>query len=228
MVKIAGAKFPQGEYKGLAERMPDHPLTARLLGALRNRETNVEDFRRSADTLTRMLFYEALAAHPTTRGAVVTPVDDSVVELDWMSDSRVVLVPIMRAGQAMVAGALSFFPHASIGPIDISRNETTLKPFVRSCKLPKRFEPDDIVYVLDPMLATGGSLAETLRLVKERGGKRVTALTMFSVPEGLLALYKQHPDVRVCTAAVDQRLNDKGYIVPGIGDFGDRFFNLVV
>jgi len=204
-----------------------HSVAYDLITKLRNKDTSTETFRLSTDALTRMLVYEATSSLPTESVTIESPLCPLVGTM-LSSQSRIIFVPILRAGESMVAGALSMFKGAAIAPVDISRNEETAMPTIRSVKLPKKFQPTDIIITLDPMLATGGSLSSTIGVIKVRGGKNIRSIAIFSAPEGLEHMKSDHPDVTIYTATVDSHLDDRAYIVPGCGDFGDRYFNIEI
>ena len=198
----------------------DHPLARARLTTLRDARTDRAAFRNAVYDLTTMLVYEALRDAPVIESPLTTPVADTVgAELA----SPPVLVPVLRAGLGMAEAAHAQVPGALMGFVGVARDEDTLQPTPYMESL-----PDDLagrpVFVLDPMLATGGSMAHTIDLLVARGADDVTAVCVVAAPEGVSRLRAEHPAVRIVTAAVDERLNEVGYIVPGLGDAGDRQF----
>lgn len=198
----------------------DHPLARARLTALRDSRTDRAAFRDAVHDLTTMLVYEALRGAPVTEYPITTPVADTVgAELA----APPVLVPVLRAGLGMAEAAHAQVPGALMGFVGVARDEETLQPTPYMESLPADLAGRP-VFVLDPMLATGGSMAHTIDLLEARGADDVTAVCVVAAPEGLARLGDEHPAVRVVTAAVDERLNEFGYIVPGLGDAGDRQF----
>jgi uracil phosphoribosyltransferase len=198
----------------------DHPLARARLTTLRDARTDRAAFRSAVRDLTTMLVYEALRDAPVIESPLTTPVADTVgAELA----SPPVLVPVLRAGLGMAEAAHGQVPGALMGFVGVARDEETLRPTEYMESL-----PDDLagrpVFVLDPMLATGGSMAHTIDLLVARGADDVTAVCVVAAPEGVSRLRAEYPAVRIVTAAVDERLNEVGYIVPGLGDAGDRQF----
>ncbi len=198
----------------------DHPLARARLTTLRDARTDRAAFRSAVYDLTTMLVYEALRDAPVIESPLTTPVADTVgAELA----APPVLVPVLRAGLGMAEAAHAQVPGALMGFVGVARDEETLRPTPYMESL-----PDDLagrpVFVLDPMLATGGSMAHTIDLLVARGADDVTAVCVVAAPEGVSRLRGDHPAVRIVTAAVDERLNEVGYIVPGLGDAGDRQF----
>ena len=198
----------------------DHPLARAQLTTLRDARTDRAAFRSAVRDLTTMLVYEALRDAPVIESPLTTPVADTVgAELA----APPVLVPVLRAGLGMAEAAHAQVPGALMGFVGVARDEETLRPTPYMESL-----PDDLagrpVFVLDPMLATGGSMAHTIDLLVARGADDVTAVCVVAAPEGVSRLRAEHPTVRIVTAAVDERLNEVGYIVPGLGDAGDRQF----
>jgi uracil phosphoribosyltransferase len=201
----------------------DHPLTAVRLTILRDATTTNTEFRRALDGLSGMLVYEATRWLPTEEVTVTTPLDDT-------PGRRLVrapmLVPILRAGVGMVEAALRLLPDAEVGFVGLARDEETFLPHPYLAKLPDRLD-DRPVFVLDPMLATGGSLEFTCRLLLERGAPQpIRVVCVLAAPEGIARMERSGIDVHITTAAIDDHLNDKAYIVPGLGDAGDRQFGL--
>ena len=203
----------------------DHPLVAHKVTALRDIRTDSPTFRRLVDELVTLLAYEATRDVRVEPMAVTTPVADTI----GVRISRPVplVVPVLRAGLGMLDGMARLLPSAEVGFLGMVRNEDTLLPSMYASRMPDDLS-DREVFVLDPMLATGGTLAATVQLMLERGASRVTCITLLSAPEGIEAmrtsLGTSSVPVTVVTAALDERLNDKGYIVPGLGDAGDRLY----
>jgi uracil phosphoribosyltransferase len=198
----------------------DHPLARAQLTTLRDARTDRAAFRGAVRDLTTMLVYEALRDAPVIESPLTTPVADTVgAELA----APPVLVPVLRAGLGMAEAAHAQVPGALMGFVGVARDEETLRPTPYMESLPGDLAHRP-VFVLDPMLATGGSMAHTIDLLVARGADDVTAVCVVAAPEGVSRLRREHPAVRIVTAAVDERLNEVGYIVPGLGDAGDRQF----
>ncbi len=196
-----------------------HPLVADGLRGLRDSRTPPEDFRVHARNVITMLLYEATADLPVRRGKVRTPLAEAdAIEIE----SEVVAIPVLRAGLGLLAPVLELLPRVSVGYIGLERDEETAVARIYYNKLPKL--KGKIPLLLDPMLATGGSAAQALDLIKEAGGRDTRMVCIVAAPEGVKVLEERHPEVDIYTAALDERLNDKAYIVPGLGDFGDRLF----
>jgi uracil phosphoribosyltransferase len=196
-----------------------HPLVADSLRGLRDVETEPDEFRALARKAITLLLYEATADLPARRGKVRTPLADAdaiAVEME------VVAIPVLRAGLGLLAPVLDLLPHVSVGYIGLERDENTAVARIYYNKLP-RLE-GKIPLLLDPMLATGGSAAQALDMIKEAGGRDTRMVCVVAAPEGVRVLEERHPEVDVYTAALDDHLNDRAYIVPGLGDFGDRLF----
>ena len=206
----------------------DHPLVAHKLTTLRNRDTDSPTFRRLTEELVTLLAYEATREIRVEPHRVVTPV--APAEGVRLSAPRPLVVPILRAGLGMLEGMTRLMPTAEVGFVGMVRNEETLTPTTYAERL-----PDDLsgrqCYVLDPMLATGGTLAATVRFLVDRGADHITCVCLLAAPEGLQLLERLLDDLQVpCTvvvAAVDERLNERGYIIPGLGDAGDRLYGVV-
>jgi uracil phosphoribosyltransferase len=206
----------------------DHPLVAHKLTALRDERTDTPTFRRLAEELVTLLAYEATREVRTVPHEVTTPVAPAMgVRL---AQPRPLVVPILRAGLGMLEGMTRLLPTAEVGFLGMVRDESTLTATTYADRLPDRIE-DRQVYVLDPMLATGGTLVTTIELLLERGAHDVTAICLLAAPEGIARLEEvfggRDVSVTVVTAALDEKLNDKGYIVPGLGDAGDRLYGRV-
>jgi len=200
----------------------DHPLIRQALGELRRKETPPPEFRERVGELARYLSYEAARDLSVAEAEIETPITTTTAQ--WVDEKKMILAPILRAGLAMIEGAVATFPHAQVRHIGLFRDEKTLQPVEYYVKLPPQLEPDTLVLILDPMLATGGSAIATIDLFKRRGITRFKFICLIAAPEGVQAVADKHPDVPIYTASVDWRLNEKGYIVPGLGDAGDRCF----
>lgn len=196
-----------------------HPLVADSLRGLRDSTTEPEEFRTLARNVITMLLYEATADLPVRRGKVRTPLAEADA---FQIEAEVVAIPVLRAGLGLLAPVLELLPRVSVGYIGLERDEETAVARIYYKKLPKL--KGKIPLLLDPMLATGGSAAQALDLIKEAGGRDTRMVCIVAAPEGVKVLEERHPEVDVYTAALDERLNDKAYIVPGLGDFGDRLF----
>lgn len=197
----------------------DHPLAGHLLAGLRDETTEPERFRHLSRRLSTVLALEATRALPTRAETVRSPLAPTEGRL---LDRGVVAVPILRAGLGLLEAVTDLLPDVQVGYAGLERDEETLRPTSYYLKVPEL--ADRSVLLLDPMLATGGSAAFASTLLKERGATDLTLVCVVAAPEGIERLASEHPDVRVVTAAVDDNLNDVGYIVPGLGDFGDRLF----
>ena len=198
----------------------DHPLILHKISMLRAKETNTKDFRQLIHEVAQLIGYEATRDLPVTEYTVTTPVMDAV---GYRLPHQVCLVPILRAGLGMVDALLSLIPAARVGHIGLYRDPVTLNPVEYYCKMPPDVA-ERAVLVLDPMLATGGSAAAAISFLKKRGAKNIRMLNIIGSPEGVAKIAKTHPDVDVYLGALDEKLNDHGYIVPGLGDAGDRLF----
>jgi uracil phosphoribosyltransferase len=199
----------------------DHPLIQHKLAILRDKTTGVRDFRALATEIAMLMAYEAMRELPLQDDAVETPV--GMARVKRLSGKKLALVAILRAGLVMVDGILNLVPSARVGHIGLYRDPETLKPVQYYCKLPPDIAERDI-FVLDPMLATGGSAAAALAILKSLGAKNVKLLCILAAPEGIARVQEDHPEVEIIVAAKDSHLNDHGYIVPGLGDAGDRIY----
>jgi uracil phosphoribosyltransferase len=198
----------------------DHPLVASKLATLRDRNTATAEFRRNLQEISKLLLVEAAREWGTIDAAVVTP----LAEMTGAALARpIALVPILRAGLGMVDGILPLLPHASIGHLGLYRDEKTLRPVSYYRRLPRGLA-DAEVLLLDPMLATGYSACEAVTVLKSHGARSIRFVCIVACPEGIAQLQSAHADVPIITAAVDSGLNEVGYIVPGLGDAGDRYF----
>ena len=199
----------------------DHPLIQHKLSILRNKETSSKDFRALVSEIATLMCYDATRDLPLKNVEIETPICKTTVK--QISGKKLAVVPILRAGLGMVDGITNLVPSSRIGHIGLYRDEETLKPVEYYCKLPKDIGERD-VFVVDPMLATGGSAIDAVSQIKLRGPRSIRFLCIIAAPEGVEAFVKAHPDVHVYCAALDEKLNEKGYIVPGLGDAGDRIF----
>jgi uracil phosphoribosyltransferase len=199
-----------------------HPLARHKLGLLRDRSTSTADFRRLVDELTLLLTYEATKDFPTELVEVETPLERTTVER--ISGKKVAVCPVLRAGLGMLDGVLSLVSSARVGFIGLYRDEETLQPVEYYIKLPELGDGERDALVLDPMLATGRSSAAAVAAVKNAGARSVSLVCLVAAPEGIAHFQSEHPDVRVVTAAIDRGLDERGYIVPGLGDAGDRLY----
>ena len=198
-----------------------HPLIQHKVSLLRNKSTGTKEFKELVSELAMLLCYEATRDLPTEEVEIETPI--AVAHTQVLAGRKLALVPILRAGLGMVDGMLSLLPAAKIGHIGLYRNEETLEPVEYYCKLPSDIQEREVI-VLDPMLATGGSARYAITQIKKRGAQNIKFIGIIAAPEGLKALHEAHPDVDIYVAALDDHLNEKGYIVPGLGDAGDRIF----
>ena len=199
----------------------DHPLIQHKLAILRSRETSVKEFRELINEISGLMCYEATRNLPTEEVEVETPI--CTAKCRMLSGKKLAIVPILRAGLGMVDAMVDLIPSAKVGHIGLYRDPETHKPVEYYCKLPQDIENRQ-VYVVDPMLATGGSAVAAIDFLKARGCKNIIMLNIIGCPEGVKAVQEAHPDVELFIAALDEKLNDHAYIVPGLGDAGDRIF----
>ena len=199
----------------------DHPLIQHKLSILRDKSTGSKEFRALISEIATLICYEATRDLPLENVEIETPICTATTKV--LSGKKLAVVPILRAGLGMVDGMLALVPSARVGHIGLYRDPDTLMPFEYYCKLPADIEERE-VFVVDPMLATGGSAIDAITQIKKRGPKHIKFLGIIAAPEGLDALSKAHPDVDIFVASLDERLNDHGYIIPGLGDAGDRIF----
>ena len=201
-------------------RLIDHPMVQHKLSILRDKATPSKQFRELVRELALFEGYEAMRDLPLSEVDVETPLAPATCR---RVAKQVAVVPILRAGLGMVDGMLALIPAAKVGHIGLYRNEETLEPVEYYCKLPKDIAEREVI-VLDPMLATGGSAIDAITQIKKRGAKSIKFIGIIGAPEGLERLKAAHPDVDIYLAALDEKLNENGYIVPGLGDAGDRIF----
>ncbi len=199
----------------------DHPLVQHKVTLLRRKETSSKQFRELIKEITELMVYEATRDLPVCEIEIETPM--TVTSSKVIAGRKLAFVPILRAGLGMVDGALELIPSARVGHIGMYRDEETLIPHPYYCKLPGDIEERDVV-VLDPMLATGGSAVDAIDQIKTRNPRSIKFMCIIAAPEGLKLLTEKHPDVQVYCASLDSHLNENGYIVPGLGDAGDRIF----
>ncbi len=199
----------------------DHPLIQHKIGYIRRTDTGTKDFRKTVSEIAMLICYEATRDLQLSEVKIQTPICETTVK--ELKGKKMAVVPILRAGLGMVDGMLTLIPAAKVGHIGLYRDPETLKPVEYYCKL-----PDDIgnrvVFVVDPMLATGGSAIAAIDFLKQRGCRNIIMMNIIGCPEGVAAVQAAHPDVEVYLAAVDEKLNEHAYIVPGLGDAGDRIF----
>lgn len=198
----------------------DHPLIQHKLTIMRKKETSSADFRKLLEEITMLMGYEATRDLPLEDVEIETPIQKTMGKR--LTGKKIAIVPVLRAGFGMVQGLLDLIPSARIGVIGLYRDPETLKPVEYYCKLPNIENRSFII--VDPMLATGGSSVAAIQMLKDRGVKDIRLMCLVAAPEGVDTVNKAHPDVKIYTAAVDECLNEHGYIVPGLGDAGDRIF----
>ncbi len=199
----------------------DHPLIQHKIGLIRRKETGTKDFRQTISEIAMLICYEATRELSLDDVEIETPICKTTVKM--LKGKKMAVVPILRAGLGMVDGMLTLIPTAKIGHIGLYRDPQTLQPVEYYCKLPADCAERD-VFVVDPMLATGGSSVEAIRMLKEKGCEHIHFMCILAAKAGIDAMHKAHPDVDLYIGAVDETLNDHGYIVPGLGDAGDRIF----
>ncbi|OEH93308.1 uracil phosphoribosyltransferase [Bacillus solimangrovi] len=199
----------------------DHPLIQHKLTYIRDKNTGTKEFRELVDEVAGLMAFEITRDLPLEEVEVETPVTHAKSKV--LAGKKLGLVPILRAGLGMVDGILKLIPAAKVGHVGLYRDPETLKPVEYYVKLPSDIEERELI-VLDPMLATGGSASEAITSLKKRGAKNIKLMCMIAAPEGVEIVKEEHPDVDIYLAALDEKLNEKGYIVPGLGDAGDRLF----
>ena len=199
----------------------DHPLIQHKIGYIRRTDTGTKDFRKTVSEIAMLICYEATRDLQLSEGKIQTPICETTVK--ELKGKKMAVVPILRAGLGMVDGMLTLIPAAKVGHIGLYRDPETLKPVEYYCKLPADCAEREI-FVVDPMLATGGSSVAAIQMLKEKGCKNIHFMCIIAAPEGVKAMQEAHPDVDIYIGALDEKLNDHGYIVPGLGDAGDRIF----
>ncbi len=199
----------------------DHPLIQHKLTLLRSKETGPKEFRELADEISTLMAYEVTRDMPTREVEIETPIQ--TMKANKIAGKKLGIVPILRAGLGMLDGILKLIPTAKVGHIGLYRDPDTLEPVEYYCKLPTDVNERDLI-VVDPMLATGGSASAALKFIKERNPRTIKFMCLVAAPEGIKRVQKEHPDVNIFTGAVDEKLNDHAYIVPGLGDAGDRLY----
>ncbi len=199
-----------------------HPLINHKIAILRDERTSMKEFRELIEEITTLMTFECLKEGvPTVKKEVKTPLETCTQEV--VKDNAIVIVPILRAGLGMVNGVHVLFPSARVGHIGLCRNEETLEPYEYYCKLPDGIE-EKLVLIVDPMLATGGSACDAIDRLKARGCKNIKFMAVIGAPEGVTRVAEAHPDVEIFVSTLDRCLNENGYILPGLGDAGDRLF----
>ena len=199
----------------------DHPLIQHKISILRDKRTGNMQFRKLAEEIATLIAYEATRDLALENVEVETPITTATCKK--LAGKKLAIVPILRAGLGMVDGVLTLVPAAKVGHIGLYRDHETLEPHEYYCKLPEDIDKR-VVFVLDPMLATGGSASAAIQFVKDRGATHIKLLNIIAAPEGIERIRKDHPDVDMFIGVVDEKLNEHGYIVPGLGDAGDRIF----
>ena len=202
-------------------KIMEHPLIQHKIGIIRRKETSSKEFRELVSEIAMFMAYEATRDLKLTDIEIETPLQKTVVK--ELAGKKLAVVPILRAGLGMVEGMLAMIPAAKVGHIGLFRDPETLEPVEYYCKLPADCEERE-VFVVDPMLATGGSCIAAIQMLKNRGVKNIRFMCIIAAPEGVKKLQEAHPDVEVYIGALDEKLNEHGYIVPGLGDAGDRIF----
>ena len=199
----------------------DHPLIQHKIGFIRRTSTGTKDFRQTISEIAMLICYEATRELKLSPVEIETPICKTTVQ--ELKGRKMAIVPILRAGLGMVDGVLQLIPAAKVGHIGLYRDPATLKPVEYYCKLPADCAERE-VFVVDPMLATGGSSVAAIQMLKDKGCKNIHFMCIIAAPEGVRAMHEAHPDVDLYIGALDEKLNDHGYIVPGLGDAGDRIF----
>ncbi|MBY6998685.1 uracil phosphoribosyltransferase [Clostridium botulinum] len=198
-----------------------HPLILHKLALIRDKNTGSKDFRELVEEVAMLMAYEVTRDLQLKEVEIKTPICKTKCKM--LSGKKVAIVPILRAGLGMVGGMTSLIPAAKVGHIGLYRDEETLKPVEYFCKLPQDIGDRDVI-VTDPMLATGGSAKDAITLLKQKGAKHIRLMCLVAAPEGIKEVMDEHPDVDIYVASVDEKLNEKGYVVPGLGDAGDRLY----
>lgn len=201
----------------------DHPLVQHKVALLRDKTTGTKQFRELVEELAMLMAFEAFKDMPLHQVTVETPLEKTTQNI--IDENSVAIIPVLRAGLGMVSGVHALFPTARVGHIGLYRDHETLEPHEYYCKLPENVSTEGgIAVVLDPMLATGGSAVAAIDMLKKRGVTRIKLMNIIAAPIGIETVQKAHPDVQIYCAAVDRQLNENGYILPGLGDAGDRLF----
>ena len=201
-------------------KLIDHPIIKRDITTLRDKKTPSSQFRTTLRRISIVMAFEAARDLKLREFTVQTPLEKTI---GYELQDKIVLVPVLRAGLGIIGGFLDVFSNARVGHIGLARNEETLEPVDYYFKIPKKIK-DSVVFLLDPMLATGGSGSAAIKFLKQRGAETVRYVCLVAAPEGIKRINKDHPDVIIYSAALDRGLNEKGYILPGLGDAGDRVF----
>ena len=199
----------------------EHPLIQHKLTYIRDKHTGTKEFRELVDEVATLMAFEITRDMPTEEIEIETPITKTKTKV--LSGKKIAIVPILRAGLGMVDGVLKLIPAAKVAHIGLYRDPETLKPVEYYAKFPADLEERDFI-IVDPMLATGGSAIEAINSLKKRGAKNIKFMCLIAAPEGVKAIQKEHPDIDIYIASLDEQLNDHGYIVPGLGDAGDRLF----
>ncbi|MBQ7574276.1 MAG: uracil phosphoribosyltransferase [Clostridia bacterium] len=199
----------------------EHPLLQHKISLLRDKNTGTNEFRKLVDEIAMLQGFEALSDLPLEDVEIETPLE--VCKTPMIAGRKLAIIPILRAGLGMVSGILALVPTAKVGHIGLYRDETTFEPQEYYCKLPNPIDQRTIV-VVDPMLATGGSAIDAISMIKKRGGKKIKFICIIAAPQGIEKLHEAHPDVQIYVGHVDRCLNENAYILPGVGDAGDRIF----
>ncbi|MGI6012669.1 MAG: uracil phosphoribosyltransferase [Oscillospiraceae bacterium] len=199
----------------------DHPLIQHKLTVIRDENTSVKEFREIVSEIAMLMCYEATRDLPLTDVEVKTPI--ATATFKKIAGKKLAVVPILRAGLGMVDGVINMIPNAKVGHIGLYRDPQTLEPVKYYCKMPKDIAEREVI-IVDPMLATGGSATAAIQFMKEYGCKHIKLMNIIAAPEGVARIQKDHPDVEIFLAALDEKLNEHCYIVPGLGDAGDRIF----
>ena len=199
----------------------DHPLILHKLSLMRDRRTGVKEFREATREIATLLCYEATRNLPLETAQIETPLTKAEVRV--LTGKKIAVVPILRAGLGMLDGILGLIPAAKVGHLGVYRDPETLRPVDYYCKLPADIAERDVM-LLDPMIATGGTAAAAVQTLKDKGAQHIMLISLLASPDGLAVVQQAHPEVEIFVAAIDPELNDEGYIVPGLGDAGDRIF----